>query len=132
MADEHALAQGKTFCWHEVYTNDVPATIDFYMKALDWETTSMPMGELGEYHMLKANGQNVCGVFSLQAVGDPHVPPHWSTYIAVEDVDARLAKCVALGATTLMGPMDVETVGRMALICDPQGAHVWLFQPSQE
>ncbi|MEG0172581.1 MAG: VOC family protein, partial [Aeromonas sp.] len=24
-------------------------------------------------------------------------------------------------------PMDIPTVGRMALIADPQGAHIWLF-----
>jgi len=56
------------------------------------------------------------------------VPPHWAVYIGVDDVDARLAKCVELGATVLVEPMDVQTVGRMALIQDPQGATFWLFK----
>ncbi|MEQ1821437.1 MAG: VOC family protein [Fimbriimonadaceae bacterium] len=132
MADDHVIAAGKTFPWHEVYTKDVQASIDFYTGALDWGTTSMPMGEMGDYHMLTANGQPVCGVFPLEAVGDPNVPPHWATYIGVDDIDARLAKCEALGATKLMGPMEVATVGRMALICDPQGAHVWLYEPAPQ
>ena len=33
-----------------------------------------------------------------------------------------------LGATTGAPAMDVPTIGRMALIREPQGAHVWLFK----
>lgn len=127
--DDHALAEGKTFPWHEVYTRDVPGTIAFYKETLGWESTSMNMGEMGDYHMLVANGQPVCGVFDIANTDNPdHVPPHWSTYIAVDDVDARVAKCLAAGGAVVAGPFDVPTVGRMALIADSQGAHVWLYK----
>jgi len=56
------------------------------------------------------------------------VPPHWATYLSVDDVDARVEKCVEHGGTLVVPAMDVPTVGRMALIHDPQGAHVWLFK----
>jgi len=128
MADENAIAQGKTFVWHEVYGPSADAAIDFYTKTLGWQTQEMDMGEMGTYKMLVANGMPICGVHGT--AGNPmmqDVPPHWSTYIGVDDVDARLAKAKELGATVLVEPMDVPTVGRMALIQDPQGAAVWFF-----
>lgn len=123
--EEHAIAVGKTFPWHEVYTANVQGTVDFYTRALGWETETMQM-PMGPYTMLKANGTSVCGVFdSAQA---DNAPPHWAVYIAVDDLDARLAKCLELGANLIVPAMDIETVGRMAMIQDPQGAMVWLYQ----
>ena len=40
----------------------------------------------------------------------------------MNSVDETLAKCTALGGKVLVPPMDVPTVGRMAVIQDPQGA----------
>lgn len=129
--DAHALACGRTFCWHELYVPNAEEGIRFYTEALGWETQSMDMGEFGTYPMLIANGRAVAGVQGTAE--NPHmqgVPPHWAAYIAVDDVDARLAKCQELGATVVVPPMDVPTVGRMTLIADPFGAHIWLFKDS--
>ena len=129
MADENAIAQGKTFVWHEVYGATSEASVDFYTKALGWEVEEMDMGEMGTYKMLVANGQAIAGVQGTQGVPMMEgVPPHWATYIGVDDVDARLAKATELGAKILVEPMDIPTVGRMALIQDPQGATVWFFK----
>jgi predicted enzyme related to lactoylglutathione lyase len=127
--DQNALNSGRTFVWHEVYGADAQTSIDFYTKALDFGSEAMDMGEMGKYHMLTRNGIPVCGVHGT--VGNPQmadVPPHWSTYLSVDDVDARVAKCQELGATLVVPAMDIPTIGRMALISDPQGAHVWLFK----
>ncbi|MBV7414696.1 MULTISPECIES: VOC family protein [Aeromonas] len=127
MAREHALAEGKTFTWHELYVPDGEAGVRFYTEVLGWQTELMEM-EGGNYPMLVANGRPVAGV---QATRDnpqmAGVPPHWATYIAVDDVDARLAKVTAHGGSVVVPAMDIPTVGRMALIADPQGAHIWLF-----
>ena len=61
-------------------------------------------------------------------LGMANVHTHWATYFSVDDVDARIAKCKEMGATVLVEPMDVPTIGRMALISDPQGAAIWLFK----
>lgn len=124
-----AIAEGKTFVWHEVYGPSADASIDFYTKALGWSSEEMDMGPMGTYKMLVANGMAVAG--TQATAGNPMmegVPPHWATYIGVDDVDARLEKVKALGGTVLVEPMDIPTVGRMALIQDPQGASVWLFK----
>jgi predicted enzyme related to lactoylglutathione lyase len=50
------------------------------------------------------------------------VPPHWLVYFAVVDCDASVAKATSLGAKTTMPPMDIENVGRFAMLTDPEGA----------
>lgn len=88
------------------------------------------MGDFN-YTMLKVNGTSVAGVMETTGPDMEHVPPHWAVYHAVDDVDARVAKCVELGATIVVPAMDVPNVGRMCLICDPQGAHLWLYKDAQ-
>ncbi len=126
-AREHALAEGSTFTWHELYVPDGEAGVAFYTEVLGWQRQIMEM-EGGSYLMLVANGRPVAGV---QATRDnPHmavVPPHWATYVAVDDVDARVARVTRHGGSLVVPPMDIPKVGRMALIADPQGAHIWLF-----
>lgn len=130
--EEHALASGSTFVWHEVYAADVQKAIEFYTKNLGFGTTSMDMGgEVGTYHMLTKNGKGVAGVMPTNMPGH-EVPPHWSVFLAVDDVDARLEKCTADGASIVVPAMDVPTVGRMALISDSQGAHIWLYTPAED
>lgn len=129
--DEHALSTGRTFVWHEVYGPSIEAAVEFYTKALDFGVEKFEMGSHGTYTMLSKNGKSVAGVVSTNELPNPDVPPHWATYIAVDDVDARLQKCKDLGATVVVPAMDVPTVGRMALIADPQGAHIWLFKGSE-
>jgi predicted enzyme related to lactoylglutathione lyase len=127
--DQQALAQGRTFVWHEVYAPDAQAAIDFYCNALGFGTQDMPMEGMNfTYRMLTKDGVPVAGVMATNTPEMADVPPHWSVYTSVDDVDARLAKCQELGAKVIVGPMDVPTVGRMALIQDPQGAHIWLFK----
>ena len=130
---DFATAVGQTFPWHELYVGDSAQAATFYSQALDWGTESMDMGEMGVYPMLKANGQNIAGIMGTSGqAGMEDVPPHWAIYISVDDVDARLAKCVELGASSVVGPMDIPSVGRMALLRDPQGAHFWIFKPSPQ
>ena len=127
---DNVVAQGKNFVWHEVYGPSSQVAIDFYTQALGFGSHAMEMGEMGTYHMLTRGGVPVAGVVSTDNDRMRDVPPHWSTYLAGDDVDASLAKCQEHGATVTVPPMDVPTVGRMALIQDPQGAHIWIFTPN--
>jgi len=127
--EEQALASGKTFVWHEVYGPSSSASVEFYTKTLGWTVEEMDMGPMGTYKMLVANGKPICGVIGTSEMpGMDQVPPHWSTYISVDDVDARVATAQENGATLMQGPWDVPTVGRMALLRDPQGAVIWFFK----
>lgn len=128
VADQQAITSGRAFPWHEVYAPDADASVEFYTKALGMGVENFEMEGMGTYRMLTVNGQAVAGVVSTKTLSMPNVPPHWATYFSVDDVDARIAKCKEMGATVLVEPMDVPTIGRMALISDPQGAAIWLFK----
>jgi predicted enzyme related to lactoylglutathione lyase len=89
--------------------------------------------EMGTYKMFTVGGVPVGGAMSTNSpeMAGMNVPPHWAVYLSVDDVDARLEKVTANGGTIVVPAMDIPKVGRMALIADPQGAHIWLFKPSE-
>ena len=131
-ACEHEMASGRTFPWHELYVPDLQKGIEFYTNALGFGHEKMSMGEMGDYNMLSMNGKTIAGMMSTNELPMPGVPPHWAVYLGVDNVDDRVAKVLEHGGTVVVPAMDIETVGRMALIADPQGAHIWLFTPSME
>ena len=52
------------------------------------------------------------------------MPPTWVPYVTVADVDALVKKVESLGGQVHMPPTDIPTVGRFAVIADPQGATI--------
>jgi predicted enzyme related to lactoylglutathione lyase len=132
--DENMIADfqkkvGQTFVWHELNVPDAEKALEFYTKMFGFTSIAKDMGEMGTYHILQKEGVAIAGVMSTAHI-PKDVPPHWAIYIAVEDVDAKIQEAVALGSTLVVPAMDVPSVGRMALISDPQGAHFWFFSPS--
>ena len=127
--ERNAQAQnmGNTFVWHECNVPDVAAAKAFYGQVVGWTTQDMPMGEMGTYTMFCNNGIPVGGI--MATVGDmAHVPPHWSVYVAVADVDSAAAKAEELGGKIVVPAFDIPTIGRTCLVTDPQGAMFWLFK----
>lgn len=56
------------------------------------------------------------------------IPPHWSVYIAVDDVAATTSKVAGAGGTVILPAMDVMDVGRMAVVLDPTGGVLSLWE----
>ena len=108
------------FSWSELMTSDPDAAAAFYGKLFGWSVSTMNMG-MGPYHVVKVGETSVGGIMGAPP-DSPPMPPHWSCYVTVGDVDVTLAKCAELGGKTLVAAMDVPGVGRMAVIQDPQGA----------
>ena len=81
------------------------------------------------YTLFLAKGRMVAGVMPVppEAKG---MPPMWSGYIAVADIDAHVKKVKAAGGAVHRGPWAVPDVGRMAVAADPHGAGFMLFEPS--
>ena len=59
---------------------------------------------------------------------DPSMPPHWNSYVSVEDTDTAAARAQELGATIVLGAGDVGDSGRLAVFQDPQGAILSVWQ----
>ncbi len=116
------------FVWYEHITRDVPAAIAFYGEVAGWKT--QPFGQGGDYTMWVGSQGPLGGVIRLPAeLEKKGVPPHWMAHVIVDDVDATAAKARQLGGTVHHGPEDIPTVGRFAVIGDPQGAVLSIFKP---
>ena len=118
-----AYAPG-TFCWVDLAASDAEAASAFYCAVLGWEADPAGPPEMGGYRMMRVEGREVCGLYAALAPG----PPAWTSYIAVEDADAIWANALTLGASAVTEPMDVPVHGRLAVLRDPQGAQVALWQ----
>lgn len=116
-----------TVCWADLNTPDPARAADFYKAVFGWETTTGEKDSSGYLHI--KNGDEFIGGIPPAAYYDPKLPPHWLIYFQVSNCDDSVAKATAMSAQVLFPPSDVQTVGRMAIVKDPQGAAMALFQP---
>jgi predicted enzyme related to lactoylglutathione lyase len=115
--------------WNECVTGDVDAAVAFYGEVLGMGSEAMPMGDLGTYTLLTdVNGRQIGGTMDLAGLPEG-TPPHWNIYFHVEDVDEAVATVTELGGASVAPAFDVPTVGRMAMVRDPQGATFWVMSP---
>ncbi|MGQ0645979.1 MAG: VOC family protein [Gemmatimonadaceae bacterium] len=120
------------FVWYDLMTTDVPAATAFYTKIAGWGTQDFDMGPNGTYQMWTVGDMPIGGVVKLTAeMGPPGTPPHWMGSVAVPSVDDTVRQAESLGGKVLAPPADIPTVGRYAVIADPQGAVIALFTPHQ-
>jgi predicted enzyme related to lactoylglutathione lyase len=117
------------FYWNELMTRDVERDKKFYAEALGWEFEGMPMPD-GTYWVANIGGQPVGGLFDISAPQFRPVPEMWMSYIAVDDVDARVKKAQSLGATLMKPIFDVPGVGRIAILREPGGAGIGWMMPA--
>lgn len=116
MANEHG-----TFCWNELITTDVEKAKEFYTNLLGWGTEEWP-GDM-PYTMFKA-GENSAGGMMARTPEMGDTPPHWMSYIAVDDIDDIVSKVEGLGGKVYVPATDIPNVGRFSIIADPTGAAV--------
>lgn len=117
------------FCWNELMTRDVEGAKRFYQSTIGWSFEAMPMVDGGTYWVASSAGKSVAGIFSLNASGYDGVPESWMSYLAVDDVDARVAKAIKAGAKLMKPIFDVPNVGRIAILREPGGAGVGWMTP---
>ena len=128
MPEMSTYAPGQ-FCWADLSTTDPAAATAFYTALLGWESY-VNSSDHGDYTLLTKDGKDICGLYQqMPEQAAAGVPPHWLTYVCVEDADAAAAKAKELGGTVVMDAMDVMDHGRMAVITDPLGAAFAVWQP---
>jgi len=128
MASESDMTEHGSFHWNELNTRDPKGACDFYGKALSWTFNAMPMPD-STYYLAKSGDKIVGGIFEMTGPQFDGIPAHWFAYIAVDDVDARVAAATKLGAAIMRAPWDIAGVGRIAIVKDPTGAVVGWMTP---
>lgn len=103
--------------WNELTTTDMQAARDFYGGLFDWTFEKMPNME---YYLIR-NGKRANGGIMPTPEAAQGMPPVWTVYFSVADIDQAVEKAKAAGGTVMGGIMDAGETGRFAIITDPTG-----------
>lgn len=136
MAEEAAemagwpLPKQGEFVWTEIASNDADKVQAFYEAVFGWSFKGGDAAPGMDYREFSTGGDRpVGGLYQINPewFGGNPPPPHFMTYVAVDDVDQNADLAEQLGAT-IIKKLDVPNVGRMAIIKDPTGAMIATFR----
>lgn len=119
------------FCWNELATPDVQAAKDFYGQLLGWKFTDHDMGDTS-YTMIQKDDGEFGGMWRIPTDQQNQIPPHWMSYILVEDIQSTLKKAKELGAEVKMPITQVGEMGSFIIVVDPTGAHIAFWESTKE
>jgi predicted enzyme related to lactoylglutathione lyase len=130
----NAMAQGSfhgRFVWQELMTEDTASAATFYSKVVGWHT--QPSAVDPSYTQFGVGSNYYAGMMKLpdeaRAAG---AKPQWMPYIGAADIEATVAAAERLGGTVKRAAHDIPTIGRFAILADPQGAAFAVFKPAME
>lgn len=127
------MAQGTgNFVWYELMTSDTAAAESFYRSVVGWGSEAFPEAPI-PYSYFTAADAPVGGLMTIPAdAAAAGARPGWVGYIHVDDLEAAAEKLRAAGGTLHTELAAIPTVGRFAMVSDPQGAVFVLFQPDKD
>ncbi len=129
MGTRTAYASG-TFSWTDLATSDPDGAKVFYGRLFGWQADDVPAGGGATYSLLRLDGDTVAGLYrQSEEERSSGVPPRWLCYVSVDRAREVTERAAASGATVVRAPFDVMDAGRMALLRDPGGATLALWEP---
>lgn len=127
MANKHG-----DFIWYELMARDPDRARAFYEALLGW-TMGHPAPGGKDYQLIAAGDEFIGGVLRLtDAMCDRGAHPVWLGYVGVDDVDATITRLIGLGGSVLMPAEDLQGVGRLAMVADPQGTPFYVMRGAVE
>jgi uncharacterized protein len=116
-------------CWIDLNTSDLDGAVRFYGELFGW--TAEDAGEdYGHYHNVSKDGALVGGLMRRQPDAGGH-PDFWMTYLSSADAKATAAAASDAGGQVVLEPMAVMELGAMAVLADPTGGAVGVWQPGR-
>ena len=110
------------FVYRDLMTPDPAAARAFYGALLGWRCTPRVVSGM-EYTDVAVDGRPFGGMVPLDPAHG--IPPHWTGYVAVDDVAAACARAQAAGGTIFVPTHDIpDGTGQFAVFGDPTGAAV--------
>ena len=121
-----------SFAWHELYTRDVEAAKNFYAATAGWTFEGMPAPHQNHtYWVAKAGHKPVAGILDMRGIVPDADPPHWLSYLEVDDVDQTAQAVQSRGGKIVRPPFDVPEFGRIAIGSDATGAFLAWATPKR-
>jgi len=111
--------------WRELATPDPEVSLEFYKKVFGW-TFVKTDGNERNYWLIKNNGKSIGGMFELKDK-NPEAGGEWVCSISVPSLTDALTNVKSNGGKVVVGPLDLEGRGNLALINDPQKAQMILL-----
>src|ERR1700729_1277058 len=118
-------------CFVDTVTADIEGAKAFYGGIFGWEFAGpgpMPGDPAGDYFVARVDGDDVAGVGARPAQSGDSVPAAWNTHVAVQSAHATAAQADSAGGSVLVKPFDAPPAGRMAVIADPAGGVLCLWE----
>jgi predicted enzyme related to lactoylglutathione lyase len=112
-------------CWTDLWTSDVDGSRRFYSELFGWEAQA-PSPEFGGYFMFTREGIPVAG--GMGGRGEMTPDNRWKVFLDTDDISATLKAAEAEGGQVLAGAMPVADLGIQAVLLDPSGATVGVWQ----
>jgi uncharacterized protein len=105
----------------------------FYQGLFGWRPQDRVASGIGEFTTMRLGSKAVALLYrQTQEARAARVPPHWTSFISVEDADRMAARVIELGGVVVRDPFDVDDLGRVATVRDPTGAIVSLWERRTE
>lgn len=118
--------QTGTVGWMDLTVGDAARVREFYEAVAGWTAQEHPMEGYSDFVMMTPAGAPAGGICHARGA-NASLPPVWLIYIVVEDLDARVARCIELGGQFVDGPRQAGS-GRFCVLRDPAGAPFALYQ----
>ncbi|MGQ3383517.1 VOC family protein [Glutamicibacter sp. TV12E] len=111
-------------CWADLLTSDLDGAIEFYSRLFGWQYDAQYRSD--GYLVALLDCEPVSGLVA----NDPEfqAPDAWTTYLNVADIHSAMFATKLHGGKSYLKPVAMPGQGTVALIGDPAGAGVGLWQ----
>ena len=114
--------------WVDLATTDVDEAAAFYRNMFGWSTEVIPFTDTIDYTMCHLRGRPVAAIFPLDPMAAKGgAPSHWSTCIAVDDLEETLLHVEKAGGMAF-GPRLESPLGTRIAVQDSAGAFFALWK----
>lgn len=114
--------------WNDLTIENAEEISNFYSEVIGWKPEPVCMGDYNDFNMIRpeddVTGAGICHARGVNA----KLPPQWLIYIAVENIDKSVERCLDLGGKMITPVKHMKGYGRHCVIQDPAGAVAALFE----
>lgn len=112
--------------WVELHSQEIDKDLEWLKGTFGYEVQDSPIPN-GTYHLLKVGDEQRAG--AMKAMME-QAPSAWVAWFEVDDCDAAMKRVESNGGKALSPAMDMDGVGRMAMVMDNQGAAFGIIAPT--
>ncbi len=121
------LAPVGAYIWQSLHAPNVPREAQFYAAVFGYQVVDTTPNSTEEQVLLASETYARASV-NMIPPGHPAAQAYWVHYVRVASAPAAVAKAVALGGRVLVAPRTDRHGGMIAVVADPLGAVVGLFE----